>query len=157
MSSGVLSGVGAAVPSVATYLLFTNLAEEDTVAIVKYLESIEPVRSPYLASGKLSAAAQRGKRLFFNATVNCAKCHPQPLFTDMLMHDVGSRGQYDRRDAFDTPTLIECWRTAPYMHDGRYSTLKNVFVQGEHGPNADNMDKLTEQQILDLIEFVLSL
>jgi len=157
MSSGVLSGAEAAVRSEVRHLLFAIPTEEDAVAIGKYLESLKPVPSPYLVDGKLSAAAQRGKKLFFDAKFNCAKCHPGPLYTDMLMHDVGSRGQYDRRDTFDTPTLIECWRTAPYMHDGRYTTLKDLFAEGKHGLKGGDVGKLSEQQTRDLVEFVLSL
>ncbi len=71
------------------------------------------------------------------------------------MHDVGSRGKYDRRDTFDTPTLIECWRTAPYMHDGRYAALKDLIVEGKHG--LGGVGKLSEQQTQDLVEYVLSL
>jgi cytochrome c peroxidase len=69
------------------------------------------------------------------------------------MHDVGSRGQFDRRDTFDTPALVECWRTAPYMHDGHYTTVKELFTEGLHGEIGD----LSPQQIDDLVEFVLSL
>ena len=86
------------------------------------------------------------------------KCHPEPLYTDLLMHDVDSRGQYDRRDDFDTPTLIEVWRTAPYMHDGHYTTIKELIAKGKHGKKGGgDIDKLTEQQLNDLVEFVLSL
>ncbi len=157
MSLGVLSDASAAVRSELTHLLFANPTEEDAMAINKYLESLEPVPSPYLIDGKLSPAAQRGKKLFFDAKVNCAKCHSEPLFTDILMHDVGSRGQYDRRDAFDTPTLIECWRTAPYMHDGQYTTLRDLFAEGRHGLREGDVGKISEQQTSDLVEYVLSL
>jgi YVTN family beta-propeller protein len=157
MSLGGLSDAPAAVRSELAHLLFAIPTEEDAMAIDKYLESLEPVPSPYLVDGKLSTAAQRGKKLFFDAKVDCAKCHPEPLFTDMLMHDVGSRGQYDRRDTFDTPTLIECWRTAPYLHDGQYTTLKDLFAEGKHGLRGGDVGKLSEQQIRDLVEYVLSL
>ena len=45
-------------------------------------------------------------------------------------------GTYDRNDRFDTPTLIEVWRTAPYLHDGRYATIKELFSKGRHGSTA---------------------
>ena len=128
-----------------------------------YLKSLEPVPSPHLIDGKLSPAAERGKKLFFDEKVGCAKCHPaepeqEPLYTDLLIRDVASRGEYDRRDEFDTPTLIECWRTAPYMHDGHYTTMKELLQKGQHGKKGGgDVDKLTEQQIDDLAEFVLSL
>jgi cytochrome c peroxidase len=73
------------------------------------------------------------------------------------MHDVGSRGQFDRRNDFNTPMLIECWRTAPYMHDGQYTTMKGLFTKGKHGAKGGGLDKVTPQQIDDLVEFVLSL
>ncbi len=73
------------------------------------------------------------------------------------MHDVESKGQYDRRDDFDTPTLIECWRTAPYMHDGRYVTIKELLKQGQARRPRGDLEKLTDQEIDDLVEFVLSL
>ncbi|NQT15879.1 MAG: PD40 domain-containing protein, partial [Planctomycetes bacterium] len=94
MSAGVLSDAEAAVRSEVTHLLFSVPAEEDAVAIDAYLKSLKPVPSPHLAGGKLSPAAERGKELFFDEKINCAKCHPEPLFTDMQVRDVGSRGQY---------------------------------------------------------------
>ncbi|NQU22974.1 MAG: cell surface protein [Candidatus Nealsonbacteria bacterium] len=157
MSSGIRANAKVAVRGKVMQLLFAVGVEEDAVAIDKYLESLGPVASPYLVDGKLSPAAQRGKKVFFDAKINCAKCHPEPLFTDLRMHDVGSRGQYDRRDTFDTPTLIECWRTAPYMHDGRYTTLKDLFAKGKHGLTGDDVGKLSKQQTGDLVEYVLSL
>ncbi|MFC1597235.1 cell surface protein, partial [Planctomycetota bacterium] len=157
MSLGVLSDAEAAVRSDMTHLLFSAPMREDAAAIDEYLKSLQPVPSPYLVDGKLSPAALRGKKLFFDAKVNCAKCHPEPLFTDMLMHDVGSRGQYDRRDTFDTPTLIECWRTAPYLHDGKYTTIRELLAKGRHGQQADDVEGLTDRQINDLAEYVLSL
>ena len=61
------------------------------------------------------------------------------------MHDVNTRGQYDRRDTWDTPTLIECWRTGPYLHDGRYTTMKEVFSQGNHGEASDKLTDVESQ------------
>jgi len=154
MTEAVRGGAEEAVRSGITHILFAVRPEEEAVAMDEYLKSLKPVPSPYLIDGKLSPAAERGRKLFFDPKVGCAKCHPEPLYTDMKMYDVGSRGELDRRDDFDTPTLIESWRTAPYMHDGRYSTMKEVFTKGKHGLNGV---KLTPEQIDDLVEFVLSL
>lgn len=157
MASGVRPDGEAAVRGGIRHIQFAVRPEEEAVAIDEYLKSLEPVPSPHLVDGKLSEAAQRGKKIFFDEKVGCATCHPVPLYTDLLMHDVGSRGQYDRRDTFDTPTLIECWRTAPYMHDGHYTTMKEVFTKGKHGSQGGSIDHLTDRQIDDLVEFVLSL
>jgi hypothetical protein len=95
--------------------------------------------------------------LFFSEKVGCGKCHPEPLYTDLKMHDVGSSVPVDRRVDFDTSTLIEVWRTAPYMHDGHYMTMKDLMVAGKHGARSGELDALTEQDLNDLVEFVLSL
>lgn len=149
-------GAEEAVRSGITHILFAVRPEEEAVAIDEYLKSLKPVPSPHLIDGKLSPAAERGKKIFFDEAVGCARCHPEPLYTDLKMHNVNSRGQYDRRSDFDTPTLIECWRTAPYMHDGHYTTMKDLFLKGKHDGKAV-IEKLTPQQIDDLVEFVLSL
>jgi len=157
MCSGVRADAECAVRSGIAHIQFAVRPEEDAAAIDEYLKSLLPVPSPHLVGGQLSEAAKRGKKLFFSEKINCAKCHPEPLYTDLLMHDVGSRGRFDRRHDFDTPTLVEVWRTAPYMHDGRYTTIKELLVQGRHGNGNGQFDKLTSEQIDGLVEFVLSL
>ena len=157
MSVGVLENAEAAVRSKISHQLFTVPHKEDAAAIDAYLKSLRPVPSPYLVRGKLSPAAQRGKKLFFDTKINCAKCHPEPLYTDLKRHDVGSRGKYDRNDEFDTPTLVECWRTAPYLHDGHFLTVKELLTDGKHGSPNGELDNLSPQQVDDLVEFVLSL
>ncbi len=157
MISGVRPTGESAVRSGITHIQFAVRPDEDAQAIDAYLKALQPVPSPRLVGGQLSEAAKRGKALFFSKELNCGKCHPEPLYTDLQMHDVKSKGQYDRRDDFDTPTLIECWRTAPYMHDGRYVIMKEVFTTGKHGNVGGALEKLNEQQLNDLCEFVLSL
>ncbi len=157
MSEGVRSSGEDAVRAGIRHIQFAVRPEEDAVAIDEYLKALKPVPSPYLVNGELSASALRGKAIFFNEEVGCATCHPEPLYTDLKMHNVGSKGKYDRQNDFDTPTLIECWRTAPYMHDGHYTDLQQLIVDGEHGKYGGDLESLSEQDINDLIEFVLSL
>jgi len=61
------------------------------------------------------------------------------------------------RSRFDTPTLIEVWRTAPYLHDGRYESVRQVLIEGRHGLKDKVFEALSKRQIEDLVEFVLSL
>ncbi len=157
MSEGVRATAELAVRSGITHIQFAVRPEEDAVAIDEYLKALTPVPSPYLVNGQLGESAKRGRELFFSERVGCGICHPEPLYTDLMMHDVESKGQYDRRVDFDTPTLIECWRTAPYMHDGRYVTIKEIIKDGKHGRKHGAVERLTEQEINDLVQFVLSL
>ena len=138
--------------------LFVVLPEETAVALDEYLKSLKPIPSPLLVNGKLSKAAQRGKKVFFDEKIGCADCHKGPLYTDMRSHAVGTIGTYDKpTDKFDTPSLIEVWRSGPYLHDGSAATIRDVLTarnqKHEHGVTSD----LTPQQVDDLVEFVLSL
>lgn len=156
MISGVRAAAEIAVRAGITHIQFAVRPEEDAVAIDDYLKSMQPVPSPHLVDGKLSEAAQRGKQIFEDT--GCVRCHPSPLYTDKMMHDVGSRSQFDRRDTFDTPTLIEVWRTSPYMHDGQYVKMEDLFREGRHGQKGKGGKvDLDDQQIADLVEYVKSL
>lgn len=137
------------------FILFNQLPEEQAVSVDEYLKALKPVPSPRLVEGKLSHAAQRGENVFDSA--GCGNCHPAPLFTDMKGHHVGTGTGREADALFDTPTLIEVWRTAPYLHDGRALTLEEMITtfngQELHGETA----ALTEQQVADLVEYLLSL
>jgi cytochrome c peroxidase len=139
------------------WILFREYDEELYRDIDAYLIAEKPVPSPFLVDGKLSPKAERGKKIFEDPKVGCVTCHPAPLFTDRKMHDVNTKFYFNDPGSFDTPTLIETWRTAPYMHDGRYLTMQEVFKVGKHGDVAGDVDKLTDEQIDELSEYILSL
>lgn len=156
MITGIRASAEIAVRAGITHIQFAVRPEEDAVAIDEFLKGMEPVPSPRLVDGKLSETAVRGKVIFDD--IGCVRCHPSPLYTDLLMHDVGSRTQFDRTDNFDTPTLVEVWRTAPYMHDGQFVTMEDLLREGRHGQKGKGGKvDLTEEQITDLVEYVMSL
>jgi hypothetical protein len=66
---------------------------------------------------------------------------------------MGSLGAFDRQNSWDTPTLIEIWRTGPYLHDGRCATLEEVFSREEHGLE----DPLPKEELDLLISYLLSI
>ena len=143
MSLGVRESAAAAVRAGVTHILFAVRPEEDALALDAYIKSLQPVPSPYLVDGKLSPAAEHGKQLFFSPALNCAECHPGPYYCDKKSHSVGSLGKYDKpTDQFNTPRLTEVWRTAPYMHDGHYLTIPELFSKGQHGLHGDRKPKL---------------
>jgi hypothetical protein len=158
MATGVRATAEIAVRSGIEHILFSDFSESDAQAIDAYLRTLEPVKSPFLDDdGELTASARRGKRLFERPEMGCSRCHPAPLFTDLRNHDVGTSGPRDHRFAFDTPTLIEVWRTAPYLHDGRYATLRQVLVEGKHGHGEKGIDRLSSKDMDDLIMYIRSL
>jgi YVTN family beta-propeller protein len=117
--------------------------------------NLKPVPSPHLVKGKFSAAASRGKALFFHhPSLDCKKCHPAPLYTGLKSHNSGTVDPYDNNENWDTPSIIECWRTAPYNHLGSEKSVKDRISVTTH-TNASKV--LTEDEHNDLVEFVLSL
>ena len=140
------------------HILFAVPPEGVAAALDAYLKSLQPAASPYLEGGQLSAAARRGKKLFEETRVGCATCHPGPLFTDLKSYAVGTGGRHDKPGMlFDTPTLVELWRTAPFLHDGSAATLREVLVGASRGGHHGKTAHLTEPQIDDLAAYVLSL
>ncbi len=154
MITGVRQSAEVAVRSGIRHIQFAVRPEEEAVAIDEYLKSLKPVPSPYLRNGKLSESARQGRKLFEKA--GCGKCHEGPLRTDLKEHDVGTGKGLDTDGRFDTPTLIEVWRTAPYLYDGRAVTIEEMLTkhnpQDKHGVTSN----LTSDQIKDLAAFVLS-
>jgi hypothetical protein len=153
MARGVRASAEVAVRAGFEHILFSYGLEEESAAIDAYLKSLRPATSPYLAGGQPSPAAERGRKLFFSDRIGCHRCHPPPLFTDRKMHVMRDDGAERWNKPLDTPTLVEVWRTAPYLHNGRYTTIEALLAEGRHGlPN-----KLSDQEVSDLAEYVLSL
>lgn len=155
MITGVRENAEVAVRSGIRYIQFASTTERKAQAIDGYLKSLKPIASPYLVNGKLSEAAENGQKLFSKA--GCVLCHSQPLYTNMSKYNIGtSTDQDDNRD-YDTPTLIEVWRTAPYLHDGRAATIKDVLTKFNKNDRHGRTSGLTDKEIEELAEFVLSL
>ena len=70
---------------------------------------------------------------------------------------MGTRGPLDRRDDFDTPHLLEVWRTAPYLHDGRSATIVEMLTKDNPDDQHGNTSSLSPEEIAALAVFVLSL
>jgi CxxC motif-containing protein (DUF1111 family) len=106
-------------------------AEVDELAF--FLANLAPPKR----TGSLDPEVLRGEVLF--ERVGCARCHvpelpgadgPVALYSDLLLHDVwpddfrGMSEQNAGPGAFRTPPLWGIRTSAPYLHDGRASTLR---------------------------------
>jgi cytochrome c peroxidase len=138
--------------------LFTVQPPVVAESLDAYLKSLKPIPSPQLVNGKLTSAAERGRKLFEDEVVGCTECHKGKFLTDLKSHDVGTRSLYDKpTDVFDTPALIEVWRSAPYLHDGSAATIRDVLVTRNPTHDHGNVKNLSKEQINDLIDYILSL
>jgi cytochrome c peroxidase len=119
-----------------------------------FFMSLKPVPSPFLKKGRLTANAENGKKIFFtHAKLDCKKCHPAPLYTDLKKWNSGVIDPYDGNTQWDTPTMIESWRGAPYDHLGSKDKMYDILKDKGHS----NAGELPEKDFNDLMEFILSL
>lgn len=149
MISGIRVSAELAVRKGFTHIQFYNVDESYARSVDAYLKALKPVASPYLVDGELSVKAVAGRKVF--EKFKCGLCHSGTMFTDMKMHRIGEDVEFEA--GWDTPTLREVWRTAPYLFDGRAETMKDVFSIHKHGIEKKISDTEAEQ----LAEYVLSL
>ena len=154
----------------------------------------------------ISAAAKRGEKLFNSERMECFHCHGGINFSDSVQHknlaftevafhntglyNIDGEGAYpipntgineitqESQDMgrFKAPTLRNIALTAPYMHDGSITTLREAIAHykaggrtitdgefagvGSQNPYKSGFIKgfdATESEINDLIEFLQSL
>lgn len=113
-------------------------------AFAAFERTLETGRSKFDLSvddkAKLTAQEERGRKLFVSDRTHCFDCHRGPDFTNDEFKNIGlydgkkllDKGRFiisgDSNDLgrFKTPGLRNVAITAPYMHDGRFSTLEQV-------------------------------
>ena len=162
MVSGVRGTAEVGVRAGIRFIQFAVRPEEDAAAIDEYLKSLKPIPSPRLVKSssnpqklELNEKAKEGKKLFEKA--NCSMCHSGELFTNLQKYDVGTGMDRQENMEFDTPTLIEVWRSGPYLHDGRAATMKSVLIEFNNNDMHGTTSDLTEKEIDALAEYVMSL
>lgn len=121
-------------------------------ALEAYVRSLGYPPNPHLnadgtPSASAPAAAKRGYAVFLRA--GCQACHLPPTFDKKDVEDVFSGGK------FKVPSLRVVSLTAPYFHDGRFATLEQaVRYMWEYQQKAGTTEKLTEQDLRDLVAFL---
>ena len=157
MITGVRASAEVAVTKGFALIQFHELPETQLDAVNAYLKDLKPVPSPYLKpDGTLTASALRGKAVF-DGKAECAKCHVPPYYGDKKKNSLGLGSDSERDREFATPILIEAWRTAPYMYDGRAVTIQEVITTDNKNNRHGNTKGLTPQEVEDLADYVNSL
>lgn len=157
-------------------------------AMAAYCHSIQSTEAPYDRYVKgdndaISASAKRGLELF-KGKAGCAQCHSMKgehaLFTDYKFHNTGIAWERTTKDrapkdfgrkrftgsdeddrSFKTATLRDVTRRGPYMHDGRFTTLRDVVLYYKRGGSQDKQQDerikgfdASEQEVDDLVAFL---
>lgn len=152
-----------------------------SLAISTFVRCLVSGNSPYDKyirgdTNALTEQQKRGMKLFFSERTRCSVCHSGFLFTDLQFHNTGLKihyfdfgreyitKNYADRGKFLTPSLRNVEVSAPYMHDGTFSTLEEVIenynLGGKPFFNKDTLIKplnLTPQEKLDLVNFLKAL
>lgn len=154
---GTLSDVKVAAKHGLTFTHMLVPTDQEVEDLIAYLSSLRPEPSPHLAAdGKPTEAALRGK-VIFEGKADCARCHSGPHFTDCKMYAVGVISETEPEAKYKTTALHELHRTAPYLHDGRALTLKEVLTTYNPKDLHGKTRELTEREIEDLVAYLLSL
>lgn len=157
MSEGVRASMEVASEKGFHFIQFREVNAGTLDDVQAYIRSLTPEPSPWLVRGRLSAKARRGRAVFESRQTDCARCHQAPLFTNLKLYDVGTRSALDRVDDFDTPTCVELWRTAPYLHSGKAVTLSDLFTRFNTNDRHGVTSTLSPEDLAALVEYLLSL
>ena len=142
---------------------------EQSAALDRYIVTIPRSPNRYRTGDDLTPTQRRGKKIFERIYDNsgylipeekrCNYCHSYPYFTSRENFNVGTSSwlDTDAHDTFDVPHLNNIYETPPYLHDGRASSLDEIWTiynpEDKHGLTND----LTKDQLNDLIEFLKTL
>jgi cytochrome c peroxidase len=155
-------------------------------AFAAYEKTLETSNSKFDAwsnnTGTLTAQEERGRQLFVGDKAKCFDCHFKEDFTDDAFKNIGLFDTLQFTDAglynltkkptdkgkFKTPGLRNVAVTAPYMHNGMFSTLAQVVAYYNNPkkfvPNPINLDAtlqkplgLTAQEQKDIVAFLKTL
>lgn len=164
--------------------------EEITKAIAAFQSSLISLNSKYdqYAHGydeALNKNEIEGLNVFRSFVARCAECHTPPLFTnqqfavigtpepDGLPLDPGAEIPFEDkslRGAFKVPSLRNIAQTAPYMHSGRFQTLRETVQfytdgRGHAIPEDENLlihwhiwePNLTDYELDRIVDFLKTL
>ncbi|HMU45447.1 MAG TPA: cytochrome c peroxidase [Chitinophagaceae bacterium] len=149
-------------------------------ALAQFTGSIVSANSKYDRYKKgevaFTAEEENGYQLFKS---KCATCHPEPLFTDFSLRNIGLpvdpflndfgsmriTGKSEDSLKFKVPTLRNVNISANYMHDGRFNTLQqclNFYRSGVQqsttlDPLLINGIPMTNSEVNDMMSFLKTL
>jgi YVTN family beta-propeller protein len=151
MITGIRATAEEAVRKGILHTLQTVQPESVAEDIDAYLRSLAPVANP----SRDKNSFEKGRRLFSQA--GCNICHNGEYLTDRTKYDVGTGDGNDAGRQFDTPTLREIWRTAPYLYDGRAKSLRDVLTQFNNDDRHGRTSGMTDEEIDALVLYLNTL
>ncbi|HXY34661.1 MAG TPA: hypothetical protein VEI07_10570, partial [Planctomycetaceae bacterium] len=81
----------------------------------------------------------------------CDRCHVPPTFTSPRVYDVGLADELGNRQ-FNPPSLRGVGQRSAFFHDGRTTSLRDVFAVHRHPGST----QIPEAELADLLAFLRS-
>jgi len=165
----------------------TITSQNAAFALAQFFRTLVSANSKYdqflRRETALSYSERKGLTIFESEKGDCFHCHSLPLTLDNSFHNTGldsvfegeQKGRFlvtsDSSDLgkFMTPTLRNIALTGPYMHDGRFKTLREVIEHyNSEVHQTDQLDpimtkngrnglQLSPQEVDHLIDFLHTL
>ncbi|MDC3961091.1 hypothetical protein [Polyangium jinanense] len=111
---------------------------------------------------ELSDEEKKGQEVFLRVETKCAGCHvPEMDYSDRAPYPVYSKlpppesFEADPELGYKTPSLRFVGGTAPYAHDGRFSTLEELIERNDD--RMGNTNQLTKPERTALVAFLRTL
>jgi cytochrome c peroxidase len=128
-------------------------------ALADYLQS--GLLPPPVLEHPLTEVEKRGKQLFEDDNVQCARCHvPTTEYTDRTAYPLRAlpfKAGFDveKNTSFKTPSLYFIAGTAPYFHDGSQATLLDLVKN--NGSRMGHTEKLSPEDQAALVAYLETL
>ncbi len=104
--------------------------EQTVNDLTAYLKSLEPPPGLAVARGTVDQKQIAAGRLVFQQR-GCVDCHAAPNYTTGAVYDVGLADKSGNKE-FNPPSLLGVSQRAPFFHDGRAKTLRDVLTRFKH-------------------------
>jgi cytochrome c peroxidase len=136
--------------SMQTTLRAKSVTDAQVADLTAYLQTLRPAPPQNAAPGAIEKLSiERGHEVFNRQ--KCDRCHVPPTFTSPRVYDVGLRDELGNR-RYNPPSLRGVGQRAAFFHDGRATSLRDVFAVYRHPGNA----QLPEADLIDLLAFLRS-
>ncbi|HTA61618.1 MAG TPA: cytochrome c peroxidase, partial [Bacteroidia bacterium] len=167
--------------------LFNEVYKDSVISSNHFLKSLSQFLSLLISADSRYDRYKRGKDTLSKSELNglklfranCASCHKEPLFTDNTYRNNGISINPTIKDSgrflitrlpadlmkFKVPSLRNIDVSYPYMHDGRFYSLKQVLnyyskissSKNEADPILKNMPAFNDEEQKDIIAFLKTL
>ena len=127
----------------------TTPSDIQVQALVAFIEALSPPPVIRHATQQLESVS-RGRDLF--RSLECGRCHAPPTYTSPNTYDVSLADELGNNQ-FNPPSLRGVATRRSYFHDGRATSLAEVFTEHRHQLTVD----LSRSDLDSLLDFLMSI